>query len=111
MDDGTPQWNYKLKQTIIDFDIYFGNKEAVSRLVTLMRQEKRLYVASFGGQCFNMAWCGRSSKGQGSKITILKVSMTLAHLLLTHQKASAQNVNFTFSLDGADSYTPFQFLH
>lgn len=75
-----------------------------------MRQEKRLYVASFGGQRFNMAWRGRSSKGQGSKITILKVSKTLANQLLTHQKAPAQNVNFTFSLVGADSYTPFQFL-
>ncbi len=26
MDDGTPQWNYKLKQTIIDFDIFLGIK-------------------------------------------------------------------------------------
>lgn len=78
MDDGTPQWNYKLKQTIIDFDIFLGMKR-LSRLVTLMQREKRVCLASFGGQCFNMAWCGRSSRGQGSKITILKVSMTLAN--------------------------------
>jgi len=45
MDDGTPQWNYKLKQTIIDFDIFFRNEESVSRSATLTQWEKMVSVA------------------------------------------------------------------
>lgn len=78
MDDGTPQWNYKLKQTIIDFDIFFRNEESVSIGNINAVGEKGL-CGSFGGQRFNMAWYGRSSRSQGSKITILKVCMTLAN--------------------------------